>query len=271
MNKDHYAWTKIDNDQSPIVIPRSNSYTAKVMRTSAAISVLGTSIYAQIFQPTYLLPEGSGIRELLFDHAITDPDREALVRGVLLAMSRDKQQMFAVNRVTNVVDDVMGYVRDLVPVYQRGEFVEKLTHIVADIQKVWDDVKSLKSMVEPKFDFYSDNFEIQSLEAQLNFTDSVGAYEDHDPGEGEQELPLLVLPGMFKVEKGHVTQITPGTVLSASRVMEATQEKESRAMGSNQRALTSRRRPSIQRDRLLISGGRYSNRASAGEIQHFLG
>ncbi|KAL0253360.1 hypothetical protein SLS55_010337 [Diplodia seriata] len=258
-----YAWTKLDSRFGSTPIPRSNSYTAKVIRIAAALSILANLVDALIFQPTYHLPPNSGIRELLFDCASVKQEREALLRSMLLALPNEEQESEKARRIDEVSTELMSHIQDLILVGQRTTFRAELEQVISTMQMKWERVQHIERVVEPIFDLgFSSDFQCQSLEPSLPGPES-GKSIDHSVSLGNEEVQCLVLPGIFTIEGGAVMQIVPGTALSVAEAMKAEEEIVDQRAVSSQRIASSRRRLSLHSQRpSSLQGGRLTRSAT---------
>ena len=106
-----------------------------------------------IFQPTYLLGEKSGMRDLLRLQAGIDQRKERYLRGILLSILPNSQEEHSNSAVDAVVDELIS-VLSLDCVLQAEalrKFGEELHKIVARIQVHWKEVQRGKQKLEPSF------------------------------------------------------------------------------------------------------------------------
>ena len=117
-NQNYGSWKKLKENeilQHRIPLPSTNTSAAKHMRIATILAILARSIDNHIFQPTYLLEEDSGIRELLLREAVSCSKRESFCRALLGKMLPDEQADAARERAKRVAADVMLEVQDLLP------------------------------------------------------------------------------------------------------------------------------------------------------------
>lgn len=153
-------WTRLrENDvfKHRIPLPQSNSNVAKKMRVAMILSTLARLVDKFIFQPTFLLREDSGLREILRQQAIIDPTKERYTRGVLLSMSPDEQEANVKEGVKIIVQDLLDTVDVgvLLPPETLATFEKELESFITQFQDEWKVVKCGKQKLEPSFTYYN--------------------------------------------------------------------------------------------------------------------
>jgi hypothetical protein len=61
------------------------------MRLAIFLAILAREVDKQIFQPTYLLPEDAGIREVLTNLGASDSEKESFCWSILLSINPNEQ------------------------------------------------------------------------------------------------------------------------------------------------------------------------------------
>ncbi|EKG12925.1 hypothetical protein MPH_09917 [Macrophomina phaseolina MS6] len=149
-----YAWTEIRDPQDfshKIPLPRTNSPSAKSMRIAVILAILARLIDKYLFQPSYILSEESGLREVLIRQAIENSRREAFTRGIFLATFEDEQAEVADELVTRIVKELMHHIHHLLPAPQVESFRTRLEQIVQDARDIWWKAQRLRLRLEPDF------------------------------------------------------------------------------------------------------------------------
>ncbi|KAF9635982.1 hypothetical protein BFW01_g6877 [Lasiodiplodia theobromae] len=149
-----YAWSEIKKPEDfshNIPLPQSNSQCAKSMRIAVILAILARLIDKYLFQPSYILHEESGLREILIRQAIENSKREAFTRGIFLATFEDEQADIADELVTRIVKELMHHIHDLLPAVHVESFRNRLEQIVQDARDIWWKAQRLRLRLEPDF------------------------------------------------------------------------------------------------------------------------
>jgi hypothetical protein len=165
---------------------------AKQLRFTVTLALLAREINKYIFQPTYILSEGSHIRELLVDMAKKNSKRESFCRGMLLSTNPDAETKNLQGKIKKVVENVASYYNGLLPDTQLQEFRQSLTAVVQKAAEFWKTVRYTEKKYEPDFDpIEGDDFDWEPLPL----------YDDGDLGNDESaednpldEDQLIVFP-----------------------------------------------------------------------------
>lgn len=121
------------------------------MRISVILAILARLIDKYLFQPSYILSEESGLREVLIRQAIENSRREAFTRGIFLATFEDEQAEVADELVTRIVKELMHHIHHLLPAAQVESFRGRLEQIVQDARDIWWKAQRLRLRLEPDF------------------------------------------------------------------------------------------------------------------------
>ncbi|KAL0256608.1 hypothetical protein SLS55_009003 [Diplodia seriata] len=149
-----YAWSEIKKPEDfshNIPLPQTNSAAAKSMRIAVILAILARLIDKYLFQPSYILHEESGLREILIRQAIENSKREAFTRGIFLATFEDEQAEIADELVTRIVKELMHHIHDLLPAAHVEGFRARLEQIVQDARDIWWKAQRLRLRLEPDF------------------------------------------------------------------------------------------------------------------------
>lgn len=127
------------------------------MRVAIVLGTLATLVDKFIFQPTYLLDENSGLREILCQQAKIDPAKERFTRGILLSLSAEAQEVDSEEEgdvVDLVVDKLLddAIVKILIDPESMNAFGTELERLVMQFQDQWKIVQHGKQKLETSFD-----------------------------------------------------------------------------------------------------------------------
>ncbi|KAJ0413001.1 hypothetical protein BJY00DRAFT_322747 [Aspergillus carlsbadensis] len=98
-----------------VPLPQSNSPAAKQMRLAIFLAILAREVDKQIFQPTYIVPEDAGIREVFANLAASDNEKESFCRSILLSINPDAQNTTLQSRVQAVIRNASSYLYGMLP------------------------------------------------------------------------------------------------------------------------------------------------------------
>ena len=149
-------WTKLRENRifkHHIPLPQSNSDVAKQMRVAIILGSVAKLADKFLFQPTHLLAEDSGLREVLRKEATIDPQKELYIRGVLLSISSREQEEYGEESVGFVVDDLLEVVdvQVLLSPETLPTFAGELKDLMSQFQQLWMTIQSGKQKLEPSF------------------------------------------------------------------------------------------------------------------------
>ncbi|GIJ81687.1 hypothetical protein Asppvi_000187 [Aspergillus pseudoviridinutans] len=151
------AWKKFQekSDQAlrhHIPLPLSNSKEAKQMRLAVILGILSREIDKYIFQPTYILPDDSQIREMLANLAISENEKESFCRLLLLSIDWPAQKRECEARIQIVVRNVASYLYGLLTETQFDEFCLGVQKIVSQSAEIWEKFQRTKQKYETDFE-----------------------------------------------------------------------------------------------------------------------
>lgn len=252
-------WTRLRETtifKHQIPLPQSNSNVAKEMRIAIVLGILARLINTYIFQPTYLLEEDSGLRDVLRRQAIKDPKKESFTRGILLSMFPEEQMSEAKDRMIWVIEDLVarGGVQDVLIPDKINPFEKELENLLAQALEFWRSVQHSTQSLEPNFRYINDadlrwqTFEFQATEAREG--------EQSTPtvaSEGLEDELYVIFPRMYSM-KAEPQPIAAGTVLRKAQLRAAAQEVRETISHTSFTSLTSARHRSKPSRGLSISG-----------------
>lgn len=220
-------WAELRDDtifKLQIPLPQSNSGAAKEMRIAMVIGVLARLVDKYIFQPTYVLGDSSGLRDLLLRQAVVDDKKETFARRMLLSMFPEEQEAEAKIRrdwvIQDLVEDVLVHFLD--PENIR-EFEKELENVVVQAQECWRTVQYCNQRLEPSFRYTHDtNFRWQTFEFQItNPREGKQPVSPVTADDSEDEL-FVIFPRVYVVKSEQ--PITHGAVLRKAQFRAAAQE-----------------------------------------------
>lgn len=122
------------------------------MRTVVILAILAREIDTNLFQPTYILPEDSQIRQVLANLAANDNEKESFCRSLLLSIDPDSQAKYRDSRIQTVIRNTSTCLFDLLPETKHDELRLALKRIVQKAVDVWTPIQKTKRRYEPDFD-----------------------------------------------------------------------------------------------------------------------
>ncbi|KAJ5591490.1 uncharacterized protein N7459_001859 [Penicillium hispanicum] len=160
--EDKSIWDKFRKDhlnllQQNFPFKASNTSAAKDMRLAITLAILSREINKHIFQPNYILPDDSDIRETLIDLAGEDPEKERFLRSMLLSIDPKAQDETVESKANSVVHNVSGQLSKLISQTQHGAVHASISKIVGEAKGFWRLVQRAQHKYEIDFeDSYSD-------------------------------------------------------------------------------------------------------------------
>lgn len=167
------------------------------MRLVVILAILAREIDKHIFQPTYIVPEDTQIREVLVKLAASDSEKELFCRSMLLSIDPDAQSEARRSRIQAVVRNVSWHLYKL---FSETEYngirlsVEKVAQRATDI---WKPIQQAKQKYEPDFEpakWGDDQW------SPFVFPDN-GLAENQTSDEASDDDLLTVFPRISVVEK----------------------------------------------------------------------
>ncbi|GME46725.1 hypothetical protein GTA08_BOTSDO11869 [Neofusicoccum parvum] len=210
-----YAWTELKKPldfSHSIPLPQSNSPCAKSMRIAVILAVLARLIDKYLFQPSYILSEESGLREILIRQAIENSRREAFTRGIFLATFEDEQAEIADELVTRIIKELMHHIHDLLPPPQVESFKARLEHIIQNARDIWWKTQRLRQRLEPDFQVEDYGWE-QPIQFQFGHEHSIAASgkpKADSPQQSPRQQKAPKTPTTAPSPTAAAPEITPG-------------------------------------------------------------
>ncbi|RAH74716.1 uncharacterized protein BO66DRAFT_397335 [Aspergillus aculeatinus CBS 121060] len=199
----------VQNHQIPI--PCSNTLPAQHIRLATILALLAREIDKYIFQPCYIIPEETHIRQVLFELAVTDSAKESFCRSLLQSINTPDQKKNLSKMIQTVVKSVLSYLEGSVPETHLASMRTALERIVSRAADVWDPIRRAKRRYELDFDQPGVD------ETWLPFTVDEPKQPKPEMGRPLQEEPALtIFPRLSVIEKGTITTHTVVIQLSKS-------------------------------------------------------
>jgi hypothetical protein len=197
------------------------------MRAAIILGTLTRLIDKFVFQPTYLLHEESGLREVLRYEAAIDPVKERYTRGILLSMSPDEQEANGegiVHDIANQLLDIVN-VRALLTPETFATFPEALNAFVRQCQEEWKIVQRGKQKLEPSFAYSASSRYPWQLFGDKNSDASNERHSGEFPATTGIENNIVLIPRIYLVvSKADPDPITHGCVLRKTHLDAAAEE-----------------------------------------------
>ncbi|KAK1093100.1 hypothetical protein LTR48_003000 [Friedmanniomyces endolithicus] len=143
----------LSEDLAPSMpMPEGNTDAGKHMRCVAILGSLARGFTDSLFQPTYLLPENSGIRDMLLRQANADPERESTLRALLQGSLPNEQEHAASKRVETVCNRLMMEVSFLLSSDENARLQKSLTILADEASEAWREICCFTEAVAPSFE-----------------------------------------------------------------------------------------------------------------------
>ncbi|KAL2819542.1 hypothetical protein BDW59DRAFT_181634 [Aspergillus cavernicola] len=187
-----------------VPLPHSNSPAAKQMRLAIFLAILAREVDKQIFQPTYIVPEDAGIREVLAKLAASDNEKESFCRSILLSINPDAQNTALQSKIQAVIRNVSSCLYGMLPDDQFDQLRASVGKIVERAVDVWHPIQRSLQRYEPDFEplkWGDDQW------SSLEFPEGSSAGSEASPNMLDESL-LTVFPRIAVVEKGNRFPLT---------------------------------------------------------------
>lgn len=218
-------WSRLENSSNwshALPMPRSNSNAAKQMRCVVILGSLARAVVEHVFQPTYLLPGSSGIRSLLTCQAQEDSRKEAAFRAMTQALLPTKQDTAASDAVARACDEVIGFIRGLIPDEEAG-FKKRLQALVEEACAGWGEIRRSEFAIEPSFDLRDHaNWGWDQLRFEAGQL-VISEWEER-AGAGQDEILFAVFPRLYLSDQSGRAPETHGVGFMKSQSIAANEE-----------------------------------------------
>ncbi|KAL5340245.1 hypothetical protein BJX70DRAFT_407541 [Aspergillus crustosus] len=187
-----------------VPLPQSNSLAAKQMRLAIFLAILAREVDKQIFQPTYIVPEDAGIRDILANLAASDNERESFCRSILLSINPEVQNTALLSRIQAVIRNASSYLYGMLPDDQFDQLRASIGKIVERAVSVWNPLQRSLQRYEPDFEPLKWGDDLCS---PLDFPEESHSGSETGPDMLDESL-LTVFPRLTVVEKGNRFPLT---------------------------------------------------------------
>jgi hypothetical protein len=192
------------------------------MRLAVILAILARELDKHIFQPTYIIPGDTQIREALTTLAASDSEKESFCRSILLSIEPEAQNMALHSRVQVVIRNVYSYLQEILPETHLNGLRQSLEKVVQKAAEVWQPIQRAKRRYEPDFEplkWGDDGW------SPLIFpeTDSGGSQTSQ---KASSESLLTVFPRIAAVEDGNRFPLTYVVQLMRSQAQCVKAEQE---------------------------------------------
>lgn len=197
------------------------------MRVAATVGFLARLVDKFIFQPTYVLHEDSGFRELLCRQATINQRKERFTRGIILSMFPEDQEKNSEDSINFVIEELFNGidVRIFFGPDNLALFQERLKGLLSQVQESWKTVQQGKQKLEPIFTYSTPgNYPWRLFDMYV---------ADGKDGRGPRtplvtdsvEDDVVIFPRLYLMEaEAEPSPITHGAVLRKAQLNAATEE-----------------------------------------------
>jgi hypothetical protein len=232
------------------------------MRVAVVLGTLAKLLDNVIFQPTYLLPEDSELREVLYHEATHNASKERYTRGILLSMWTERQEDNCRSGISFIITELFEYVDVgvLLPVEAVPAFRDAVQDIVMQFQGTWKIIQQGRGKLEPSFDYStSTEFAWHVLHIPIAAAQEVRQTEAHPSASGVED-DTVIIPRIYAIgTEAGPTPVTHGCVLRKSDLDAAKDEvRQVPQRAAFARMPSNRRRNRLSRD-LPVTGAAATN------------
>lgn len=122
------------------------------MRLAIFLAILAREVDKHIFQPTYIVPEDAGIREVLANLAASDNEKESFYRSILLSINPDAQNAALQSRIQTVIKNASSCLCGMLPDDHLDQLRASVKKIVERAVDVWHPLQRSLQRYEPDFE-----------------------------------------------------------------------------------------------------------------------
>jgi hypothetical protein len=138
--------------QHRVPLPLSKSVAVKRMRLAVILAILARELDKYTFQPTYIIPGDTQIREALTTLAASDSEKELFCRSILLSIDPEAQNKALRSRVQVVIRNVSSHLQGILPETHLTGLRQSLQKVVQKEAEVWQPIQRAKRRYEPDFE-----------------------------------------------------------------------------------------------------------------------
>jgi hypothetical protein len=212
------------------------------------LAILAELIDKYVFLPTYLLPEESEFKELLYKLSSEEPDKERFLRGMMLSILEDKQEDSEERLVNEAIKELMrrSGVEEIIPRGSNAEFEQRIRDILNDAKDAWRSAQVSTDIFMCEFEYTrTAGFEwtpFKFLAGNIPEREDISSpTSTHDPDDDF----VALIPRIYIVLPGKEPEpITHGTVIRKSHLRAMLLEERESSQSMEQAPRRSRNRQS---------------------------
>ena len=197
------------------------------MRVAVIIGSIAKLADKFLFQPNYLLEEGSEVRKVLLKEATINAKKELYIRGILLSMGPEDQEQYSAENVGFIVEDLLGLlnVQVLLTPDNHSAFGGALIDLMSRLQKQWSIIQHGKQKLEPSFEPNPTTTELPWYVLDLKAVIEDGNRPSAPLTATDAQDGTVVIPRVYHIKPGaSPNPITHGWVLSKAYMNAAAEE-----------------------------------------------
>jgi hypothetical protein len=186
------------------------------------LGILTDAINRHIFQPTYVLPEYSRLKELLYMLSSSEPEKERFLRGMLLSILPEEQRPTEEHAVNNTLEELLtrSGIETIIPQESTAQFRHSLKQIIANAQTTWRAAQRSMHIFECEFDYESSpgaNWQMFRFHGEDD-KDGANIPVDVSSDEPSGDIVVIVPQMTFTVQDEDPEPITTGVVVRKSEI-----------------------------------------------------
>lgn len=209
-------------------LPRQDSEAARNMRCTLVLAWLMRLVDDAIFQPNYIIPVYTGIRQELLHEAMKDSLNESFRRAFLLSIFPDVQQKVVEDHVAGICKHIMLLVEGIVDFESANYLESDLQAFLKSASSIWHTIQRHQDRFEPDMTHTSDeSTDWTTLPLQIT---GPSEFDDKSAvNSGPDEAMLVIFPRLYLVKDADPKPVTSGIVLMKSQTLAAAQEVRNEA------------------------------------------
>lgn len=195
------------------------------MRCTAILAYLARIFVSDLLQPTYLLPEGSDIHDLLIRQAYDNPAKATAFRASLQALLPEAQEEAIERRTDKACNTIAALTTGLLSDHDDVQYRTQLKSLAEEASQAWKAICCFTDTIEPRFDTrrhenWSDsNFVFEEKQYKIRNLGSLAS--------GTWEEPVIaIFPRLYVIYEGSYDLETPGVFLMRTQAKAAQDELE---------------------------------------------
>jgi hypothetical protein len=192
------------------------------MRFVAIVTVIINSMFNHLFQPSYIIGQGTDVQNVLVEQAEYDLNQERLCRSILLSMLQDATESYTQDRIDEVITDITNIVESLS--IDADAFAIGLKNCVEHAYKMWDVTRKRRALYHLSFTrYHQDDLDLATIDLPAFTNDKVqqpvAVHGIND------DVVLEVFPRVYVSEKP-MKQLNAGIAVRRYQTLAAKKEYE---------------------------------------------